>query len=316
MNWRNLNENLGSIGDVLRQQVAKKQMWEDAQRKGQMDLDFAIKKAQAEAAMDPEKQFFSSVLNQGTSQLSMPSQGGAPIVPVQTGGMPDKSMLIRGLIAKKFGVPFENLMTPEERQIAEEGKPLAGDTAAKYSGATQGIKSMNEIVKMIGLKNINGKITANSNAKDLIKQANLAIEASTLQNQPPSFYGAALPFMRKAEEASKLSRVGSEGSQLANLFNTLAENLLRARTGATAPNPEIVREMSRSLFRVWQEDPSAWRTKLMNNLTYLEGVAKEIRPRSYQQDIGQLVDIFSNRELVKTSITREQAIAELKRRGK
>lgn len=107
--------------------------------------------------------------------------------------------------------------------------------------------------------------------KDLIYRANLSIEASGAK---PTF----VPGLQASYRRIKESRAGDKGANLGNKFLTLAENLLRARTGATAPEPEVVREEARTMLNSYFESPETWESKISNNELYLTGVADEVRP--------------------------------------
>lgn len=168
----------------------------------------------------------------------------------------------------------------------EDLKPLAGDTSAKYSGAKLGIKNINDIVKDIN--NYQG------DQKQLIREANLAIEA---ENAKDTF----IPGLKGAYKVSKLSRVSDSGKKLANSFSTLAESLLRARTGAAAPDPEIVREYARTLLKTFQESPETWNQKLQNDFNFLKSVHDEIRPsRKYEATLEDVIRLNEPEERKKS----------------
>lgn len=149
-------------------------------------------------------------------------------------------------------------------QKKKDADPLSGESAMRYAGAKQGVDNINSIIKQIN--------DFSGDKRGLIKEANLAIEAENAKDIPLAVG------MKGAYKVFKLSRVSNDGKALANNFSTLAENLLRARTGATAPEPEIVREYARTLLKTFQENPSTWNQKLKNNFDFLKSVHDEIRP--------------------------------------
>jgi hypothetical protein len=114
----------------------------------------------AEAQLDPEKQMFNRM-------FSGMGGGGAPPVAPDNNAMPgtvpaippapqiNQSQLLRGMMSKKFGVPYESMATPEEKQATiknkvdearalEEGKPLSADAAGKLAMVTQAESDLNE----------------------------------------------------------------------------------------------------------------------------------------------------------------------------
>jgi len=163
-----------------------------------------------------------------------------------------------------------------ENQIAES-KPMPAESALRYSGALQGIRGIKEIVKKLGLGNENFNI---KEAKDLIYKTNLAIEGTGAK---PTI----IPGGQGIYRGIKMIRGGDEGSELASYFMTTAENILRARTGAAAPDPEIVREYSRSLLKSFIESPETWKSKLGQVEEFLAGTAKGIKPSSWEKDLAE-----------------------------
>jgi hypothetical protein len=75
-----------------------------------------------EAGLDPEKKLYESLLS-GTDKPISPTDttdfsvmpGTQPTAAPVDGMGIDKSKLLRGLLSKKFGVPYEQMMTPEEK---------------------------------------------------------------------------------------------------------------------------------------------------------------------------------------------------------
>jgi hypothetical protein len=168
----------------------------------------------------------------------------------------------------------ENNAKAKAKSIEEKQKPLSGDAALKYSGALQGMRDIKYISDELGLNSG----TLNPNAKELIYKSNLAVEGANAK-------ATLIPGLQGVYKGVKYSRAGDAGSRLSNKFMTLAENLLRARTGAAAPDPEIVREYARSLLRGYTESPETWISKLKQNEEFLSGVAKGIRPEDWESDL-------------------------------
>lgn len=152
----------------------------------------------------------------------------------------------------------------QEESILAASKPLSAEAATRYSGVTQGVGNIKNIVNELSGKDI--KL-----AKDLIYKANLGVNAASAKD-------TLIPGGRGIYQSNLKWRSGDKGLNLANEFLTLSENLLRARTGAQAPEPEIIREQARTLLNSWSESPETWHKKLKTNLDFLQGVGKEIRP--------------------------------------
>ena len=178
------------------------------------------------------------------------------------------------------------------QQKIKDAEALTADTATRFSGAKQGIQNINDIVN--GINNFKG------DRKDLIYQANLAIEAENAKD-------TIVPGAKALYKISKLSRTGDQAKRLANSFSTLSENLLRARTGATAPDPEIVREYARTLLKTFQESPDTWNQKLQNDFNFLKSTHDEIRPLR-KDETGDYIPINQSQDLEK--IHREKPLGD------
>lgn len=163
----------------------------------------------------------------------------------------------------------------------KDKEPLSGDTAPKFSGAKNGIENINQIIEKIN--NYKG------DKKDLIYKANLQIEAENARD-------TLIPGLKGAYKTSKLARTNPESQALANNFSTLAENILRARTGAAAPDPEIVREYGRTLLKTFLENPKVWNQKLKNEYDFLKTTHDEIRPLRKDEEYAMLKGFIKGSE--------------------
>jgi len=77
-----------------------------------------LQKEKFKSKLDPEKQLFANMLMQMSNpQSNIPTSPGQPQTPNV-----DPSMLLRGMMSKKFGVPYEQMMTPEEIQKSTQQK--------------------------------------------------------------------------------------------------------------------------------------------------------------------------------------------------
>ena len=187
--------------------------------------------------------------------------------------------------ALKQEAEVRNFEQKKKEAVLKEQEPMTKDTASSYSGALQGLRDIKQIYEKLGLSP-QGQIQDENRAKDLIYKANLSIEGAGATNQGKGLTQF-IPGLVGAYKSSKVARGGDEGADLGNVFMTLAENQLRARTGAAAPEPEIVREFARSLLKSFIESPGTWANKLNQIEQFLLGTAQSIRPTKWQADLNQ-----------------------------
>lgn len=164
-----------------------------------------------------------------------------------------------------------------EAAIIADAKPLAGDTARMFSGATQGLSDIKDIQDVFQFKqDAEGNITSKDFTKKqkrllrdkLLKEAGVGKPGSVIQIVSGSF----------ADEFARMFGISTEeGRNLALKFSTLAENNLRARTGAQAPEPEKVAEELRTIIDALDNPATAFE-KLKESENFLAGIVKEIRP--------------------------------------
>ena len=111
--WIEFNKGVREIGAALAKRAQAQQAQKDA------ISNFILQeqvKNQMKAAYDPESQLMSYALDRMRQPqiASSPESSSPEMVPVSQGVSPDK--LIRGVMSKKFGVPYEEMMTPEENK--------------------------------------------------------------------------------------------------------------------------------------------------------------------------------------------------------
>ena len=185
------------------------------------------------------------------------------------------------------GQTFKRIPTLEEedmgiqKKVREEeatsaAKPLSDMSATRYSGALQSIRGIKRISDILELDDI--EKAGSKDTRNLIYKTNLAIEGAGAK---PTI----LPGGQGIYKSIKMKRAGNKASDLSGDFMTLAENLLRARTGAAAPDPEVTREYARTLLKGYMEDPKTWINKLRRTEEFVLGTAKQIRPKTWQQDL-------------------------------
>lgn len=154
----------------------------------------------------------------------------------------------------KYGNPkeYENLQT----------RPLSGEASGKFSMAEQGIGNAQKIKDIYGFED----------GAPGFKLKTLRAKAAGFQI--PSINPAA-----NLLEGAVQSFAGDEGRNLDLQYQTLAENLLRARTGAAATEPEIAREKQRLMAR-FMDSPEVALNRINEGENMLRGTAEGLRPGS------------------------------------
>ncbi len=130
-----------------------------------------MQKEKFKSSLDPEKKLFETLLS-GINKSSTPPiapegsimPGTQPVTTTQDNLGLDQGKLLRGLISKKMGVPYEQMMTQEEKQkegqqviqqkvnearALEEGKPLSADAAGKLAMVKQAESDLNDAESLL-----------------------------------------------------------------------------------------------------------------------------------------------------------------------
>jgi len=176
-------------------------------------------------------------------------------------------------------------------------KPLSGETAIRVAGAKQGLRNIQQLKTLFGLtRDKSGKTVIGKNF--LLNK--LGFKAADFQE--PEIFG--IPVALNVTEVIAQLGAGTTARKIDLAFNTLAENVLRARTGAQAPEPEQVREEKRSLARIL-DDPESALSRLEENEFFLSEVVNAIRPGSVQRSVTQS-QIQQNQPLQIFSVERVQ----------
>lgn len=283
-NWEFFNQNIGDISSALagraREEKAKTDAFQTLIFKSAIEQKFKEMAMQSLFNKYKEMGFGGGQPPEGSvmpgtepADIIRPQANPYELVPT---GDPDKPFKF------EFNPQEQTRRKVEEQSALEENKPLQGEASVRYSGALQGIRDLKLIADNIGLSN--GEIKDIKKAKDLIYKANLNIEGVGAER--------GVPFLTGLYRGGKLLRGGNEGAKLGNLFMTLSENLLRARTGAQAPEPEVIREYARSLLKSYIENPETWKSKLMQNEEFLLGTVKSLRPNTWKKDLGSYQSIL------------------------
>ena len=169
---------------------------------------------------------------------------------------------------------FDAYGRPKEYQDYST-KPISGEAAGKLAGAQQGLKNTQEIIDEFGFQETpEGGIEAPG---FLGNKARLSLA----QFRPKVGIGLPGAFSTVAGGISQMM-AGDKGKKLDLAFETLAENNLRARTGAAATEPEIQREKQRLITRMTDSEKIAL-DRLMTSEDFLRSAANYIRPGSARE---------------------------------
>lgn len=159
--------------DQLIRSAAKKELGIDTDSYTIKELQ-DMRKEKYKTGLNPENKLMEillSGLGNTQNQNSNPAEI-QPVVPegsIMPGTQPsnsgdtlglDKGKMLRGLLSKKFGVPYEQMMTPEEKQQAtqqkvteaqalEKGKGLSSDAAGKLAMVTQAESDLNDAESLL-----------------------------------------------------------------------------------------------------------------------------------------------------------------------
>ena len=160
--------------------------------------------------------------------------------------------------------------TAEIKREFELTKPLSGEASKMLSMAEQGLGNAQNIRKIFGLRQGADGVTASPGYKGKVfkmKAANFGAGMNPMLGVAGIIPGAGQLF------------AGDEGRKLDLYYQTLAENNLRARTGAAATPWEIQREKSRLMARL-NDSPELANERLNESDKFLGGTAENIRPGS------------------------------------
>jgi len=182
---------------------------------------------------------------------------------------------------KTFKVGGQEIVNPaweqyemEKKRQEELQKPLSGEASAKLSGGRQGVENVRDIIKIAKLKkDSSGNISAREDMKGLIAGQKAA------SFQEPRIPIIDVPITGGITEGIVQAFAGNDARKFDLYINTLAENMVRARTGATVTKKEEVNEQKRTYLRLL-DNPEVMLERIKQDEKYLRGVAEGIRPGS------------------------------------
>ena len=147
----------------------------------------------------------------------------------------------------------------EEQKKLSKVKPKSGEGAVKFASAKQNVKMIKSVKDLLGLKrNADGSVSMSDEAKRIILGSKFASV-----DFPVDPLGAISGTVSKA--------AGTKARKLDLWMDTLAENVLRMRTGAAAPEAEKIKEERRTLMRL-MDTPDL----LLERLEINEGLSNDI----------------------------------------
>ena len=162
-----------------------------------------------------------------------------------------------------------------EERAKKSQEPLGSEVVTKFAGAVQGLDMLQKTVDNLGFyrNEKTGKVESFQGGEFKKKIAG---------SKAASFKESTLPLSNIKVTGGMfeglVQMAGTDDARKIDLWlTTMAENVLRARTGAAAPEPEIVREEARSLIRLL-DSPDVAFERLSVNEGFLRTVANNIRP--------------------------------------
>lgn len=147
---------------VFTRQEQQELLKEKLKARQSQESSIALEKARME--LDPEKAFYNKMFAQmGEQETPQANPLEGSVIPgtepvdssVAENTQINPGMILRGLMSKKFGVPYEQMMTLEEKKqkiqnevdkaiALEQNKPLSSESAGKLAMVTQAEKDLNE----------------------------------------------------------------------------------------------------------------------------------------------------------------------------
>ena len=260
--------------------------------------EFKMQEAQTRANMDIQKgldldqakrnaavsRYNAAAEASGQQTTGVPQQGGPQAQPVGSTQQPGQDTPRYITVNTKeydpnLGMFIDKPTIKDNPEWEALYKPLSGDQPTKFAGATQGRQSVQDILQMLKLTPTGGTRNGQPEYKSgfgpvkrtFMKMGQEAAETD-VGNVP--IIG---PILNPSVKNVAGLFAGQDVRAIGNEYMTLAEDLLRARTGAAAPEPEIVRELARTLNR-FGDDPTTVANRLLNDQEFLDSVIEGIRP--------------------------------------
>ncbi len=166
-------------------------------------------------------------------------------------------------------------LTDRIRALREKG--MSGESSVRYAGSKQGLELIGDIKKLLGVRrDANGNVVSDQSKI----QTFLEIMGSKAAGwQEPMIFGS-FPGTFGIGTLISQASAGTEARKIDLAFQTLAENVLRARTGAQAPDTEKVAEEKRSFVRLFEAGrPDIILERLETNEEFLGGMLNSIDPQ-------------------------------------
>lgn len=163
------------------------------------------------------------------------------------------------------------------KQLEAQASPLSGESAQRYSGALQGLESVNDIMKILRItKDEKGNVAARKDYRDVIRGS----KAASFQ-EPNVRTGLLSEFKLTGGLTEGIAQkfAGDDARLLDLNLRTYAENEVRARTGASMPPKEQVDAELRTLVRQL-DTPKVMLARLEKSAGYFKNTVNSIRPGS------------------------------------
>lgn len=218
----------------------------------------------------------------------------------------------------EFGMPKDYVDVEQElaqkrkeeelKREFELQKPLSDTASGRLAGSKQVIEQVAKLRSMTNPQNF-------GNMKQGVSKIKIGQKLGI--TDPSSIRGAVVN-AASLGTAPMLVKTSDEQKQFELAVNLIAENLLRARTGAAAPTPEQIREEARQL--VGDDTYESFLNRIQTSEGFARDVGEGIRPGFMGQQAAQVPswvpqDIDYKRWIADGG-TEEQLRSELKRIGR
>jgi len=183
----------------------------------------------------------------------------------QPGGLIPKTVT-RGKV--QYIVPAGAEYEMEQKRLEEAQKPLGADATVKYEGAKQSLQQAGNV------RNI-----TNETNFPMLKQgvSKIRVASKLGLNQPGSVRGSIIDFATGGM-ARGFFKTNDEQKKFELAVNLIAENNVRAKSGAAVPEPEQVREEARQLLS--DDSFTSFLHRLVVSEDYNKGTMQSLRPGS------------------------------------
>lgn len=200
------------------------------------------------------------------------------------GGLIPKTVT-RGKV--QYIVPAGAEYEMEQKRLEDAQKPLSAEGAVKYEGAKQSVEQAGTVRRLVNETNF---------PKMKAGVSKIRVASKLGLNQPGSVRGNLTDFVTGGV-ARALFKTNDEQKQFELAVNLIAENNVRAKSGAAVPEPEQVREEARQLLA--DDSFKSFVQRLVVSEKYNRGLMNSIRPGSSNRNGNLDFSSMTEDELLK-----------------